>query len=132
MIEVAQLADVQDAYAQVVGNMFVAFMLHLGSILAVEANFHDALAQGSEDDRFFLNKLALFFTTLFRVRRTQSWDIWPQRNRYQLRFYTVLQTHLHLLEASETSHALQQGLLYLVKLSELDDEEMFKVSHTVF
>jgi len=37
------------------------------------------------------------------------------------------QNHLSLLESSDVLNLLQQGLMYLVKLSEVDDEEMFKV-----
>lgn len=102
LVEVAQTPDLQPPHQRTIVEMYGAFMQQLAGILSLETNFDIAYSQGAEEDILFLNKLALFFTTLFR-------------------------NHLALLEDPTVLPVLQQGLMYLVKLSEVDDEEMFKV-----
>lgn len=68
LVEVAQTPDLQPAHQRVIVDMYGAFMQQLNSILSLETDFDVAYSQGSEEDILFLNKLALFFTTLFRVR----------------------------------------------------------------
>jgi len=66
LVEVAQI-ELDQAHQPVIVEMFAAFMQQLAAILSLEADFESAYSAGSEEDVLFLNKLALFFTTLFRV-----------------------------------------------------------------
>ena len=83
--------------------MYNAFMQELLQVLPPEVNIREAYASASEDDEQFVRGLALFFTSFFS-------------------------NHLQRLEREASCHELiLRGFSYLLRISEVDDEEIFKI-----
>ncbi|KAG9133939.1 hypothetical protein Leryth_004637 [Lithospermum erythrorhizon] len=84
-------------------NMYGKFMSQFQVILPLSTNIPDAYANGVSEEQAFIQNLALFFTSFFKV-------------------------HISVLESSQESiHILLMGLEYLISISYVDDTEVFKV-----
>ncbi|XP_039170562.1 protein EXPORTIN 1A-like isoform X2 [Eucalyptus grandis] len=84
-------------------NMYKAFMVQLQAILPPTANIPEAYAHGSSEQQAFIQKLALFFTSFYKVR-------------------------IRILESTQEDVAfLLLGLEYLVNISYVEDTEVFMV-----
>ncbi|XP_027355224.1 protein EXPORTIN 1A isoform X2 [Abrus precatorius] len=84
-------------------KMYTIFMVQLQSILPPTTNIPEAYAQGSSEEQAFIQNLALFFTSFYKV-------------------------HIRTLESTqENISALLMGLEYLINISYVDDTEVFKV-----
>jgi len=102
LTEIGSLADASGQYPVVLVNLFLGFLQRLTTILPPDVDLAPAFENGREDDSLFIQRLALFFTNFFKV-------------------------HLPLLETLEHQQALLQGMYYLVCISEVPDDEIFKI-----
>ncbi|KAM7280728.1 hypothetical protein ACFE04_007862 [Oxalis oulophora] len=102
LTEVAAL-NFGDFYNVQYVKMYNTFMVQLQAILPPTTNIPEAYAVGTSDEQAFIQNLALFFTSFFKV-------------------------HIRVLETSqENVSALLTGLEYLINISYVDDTEVFKV-----
>ncbi|CAA2959341.1 protein EXPORTIN 1A isoform X2 [Olea europaea var. sylvestris] len=84
-------------------KMYDIFMVQLQTILPPSTNFPEAYANGNSEEQAFIQNLALFFTSFYK-------------------------SHIRILEATpENINALLMGLEYLINISYVDDNEVFKV-----
>ncbi|WVZ04072.1 hypothetical protein V8G54_024878 [Vigna mungo] len=84
-------------------KMYNIFMVQLQSILPPTSDIPDAYTKGSTEEQAFIQNLALFFTSFYKV-------------------------HIRILESTqENIAALLVGLEYLINISYVDDTEVFKV-----
>ncbi|XP_048636213.1 protein EXPORTIN 1B-like [Brassica napus] len=93
----------EEHYRNQVVQMYMIFMKHLEGMLPFNINIPEAYSAGSTEEQAFIQNLALFFTSFFKL-------------------------HINILETtSETIPFLLAGLEYLIKISYVDDTEVFKV-----
>ncbi|XP_061355283.1 protein EXPORTIN 1A isoform X1 [Gastrolobium bilobum] len=84
-------------------KMYNIFMVQLQTILPPTTNIPEAYAHGSSEEQAFIQNLALFFTSFYKV-------------------------HIRILESTqENISSLLLGLEYLINISYVDDTEVFKV-----
>ena len=67
-----------------------------------DTDLKPAFEFGTEDDRYFIQKLSLFLSGFFKA-------------------------HLKVLETSESEQDLIQGLFYMVRVSEVKETEIFRI-----
>jgi exportin-1 len=106
LTEIAALppSDIPNSYSSTLQLMLVRLMNELRVIVPLHTNLAIAYENGSDDDRLFVARLALFLGTF-------------------------LKSHLHVLEGSserELQVCCVDSLTYLIMVSEVDDEEIFK------
>ncbi|KAK3447447.1 hypothetical protein EUGRSUZ_A02966 [Eucalyptus grandis] len=102
LTEVAALSFGDFYNAQYV-NMYNIFMVQLQAILPPTTNIPEAYAHGSTEEQAFIQNVALFFTSFYKV-------------------------HIRILESTQDNMAsLLLGLEYLINISYVDDTEVFKV-----
>lgn len=102
LTEIGSLADLEPEYDPTFRNLFSRFLTKLGNIFSPETDLAQPFENGSEDDCVFIQRLALFLTGFFRA-------------------------HLKALETPDTQQSLIAGLFYLVRVSEVDDVEIFRI-----
>ena len=100
IIEVSSLEKPQ--HDRVFEQLFVAVVEKIVAIVPAHMNIKDAFAKGSEQDRLFIRHLSLFLTTFFKH-------------------------HGKLLETDNFRSLLLGGIDYLIKISDIDDAEIFKI-----
>ena len=100
LTEVGSLS--KPAYDRVFEQLYIAVMEQLVRLVPPHVNVSEVFSRGSPNDQLFLRHLALFLTGFFK-------------------------THLALLEAPHLQPLLSSGLDYLVKISDLNDTEIFKI-----
>lgn len=84
-------------------KMYNIFMAQLQTVLPLNTNIPEAYGHGSSEEQAFIQNLALFFTSFYK-------------------------SHIRVLEApGDNIAALLMGLEYLIKISYVDDTEVFKV-----
>jgi exportin-1 len=103
LAEIASLTDLQPQYDPLFCELYVNFMQRLVEIVPEHVDIPQAYENGSETDKNFIQKLALFFTGYFKA-------------------------HLKLLETAEHAEALLSGLRYLVRISMVPDNEVFQIA----
>ncbi|KGN53691.1 protein EXPORTIN 1A [Cucumis sativus] len=102
LTEVAAL-NFGDYYNRQYIEMYTVFMGRLQTILPPSTNIPEAYAHGSSEEQAFIQNLALFFTSFYK-------------------------SHIRVLESTQESiAALLMGLEYLINISYVDDNEVFKV-----
>ncbi|XP_076945553.1 protein EXPORTIN 1A-like [Bidens hawaiensis] len=102
LTEIASL-NFGDFYNVQYAKMYTIFMVQLQTVLPTSTNIPDAYGNGSSEEQAFIQNLALFFTSFYKV-------------------------HVRILESSqENVAALLMGLEYLLNISYVDDTEVFKV-----
>mmetsp|Transcript_17286 Transcript_17286/g.39010 ORF Transcript_17286/g.39010 Transcript_17286/m.39010 type:complete len:897 (-) Transcript_17286:828-3518(-) len=102
LTEIGSLSDLEPQYDLLFKQLFVGFMGQLERIFRPETDLRPAFENGSENDCVFIQRLALFFCGFFK-------------------------SHIKLLEDKEHQPHLMKGLFYLVKISEVPDNEIFKI-----
>jgi exportin-1 len=102
LTEIGSLTDLEPQYDPLFRNLFTMFLTRLAEIFSPETDLQPAYENGSEDDRFFIQKLALFLSGFFKA-------------------------HLYVLETPETHQALITGMYYLVRVSEVKETEIFRI-----
>ncbi|EPS70913.1 hypothetical protein M569_03846, partial [Genlisea aurea] len=84
-------------------KMYTIFLAQLQAIVPVSTSFIEVYANGNSEEQAFIQNLALFFTSFFK-------------------------SHIRILESSqENVNALLMGLEYLINISYVEDNEVFKV-----
>ncbi|XP_059624951.1 protein EXPORTIN 1A-like [Cornus florida] len=102
LTEVAAL-NFGDFYNMQYVKMYNIFMVQLQAILPLNTNIPEAYAHGSNEEQAFIQNLALFFTSFYK-------------------------SHIRVIESTqENTSALLMGLEYLINISYVDDNEVFKV-----
>lgn len=89
-------------YDGVITRMYTDFMAQLRAIIPNDADIAMAYDNGTPQQEQFIKALALFFSGFYKA-------------------------HLSLLEKPELTQELLMGLAYLVRISEVDDDEIFKI-----
>ena len=102
LTEIGSLSDLEPEYDPLFRKLFSGFLARLGSIFSPEANLVLPFENGSEEDCIFIQRLALFLSGF-------------------------LKAHLKALETPDTQQSLITGLFYLVRVSEVDDVEIFRI-----
>jgi len=102
MTEIATLTDIEPQYHAIFRTFFITFLARLADIFSPETDLQPAYEKGSETDRLFIQKLALFLSGFFKA-------------------------HLKKLETAETHQALITGMFYLVRVSEVKETEIFRI-----
>lgn len=100
IIEVSALVKPQ--HNRVFEQLYVAVIDKIVSIVPAHINIKDSFQKGSEQDKLFLRQLALFLTTFFKA-------------------------HSELLETDAFVALLMGGMEYLVKISDIEEMELFKI-----
>ena len=102
LTEIGGLQDLEPQYDPLFRQLFSTFLTRLADIFSPETDLQPALDNGSEQDRYFIQKLALFLSGFFKA-------------------------HLKVLEVPESHQALITGLFYLVRVSEVKETEIFRI-----
>ena len=102
LTEVGSLTDLEPEYDPLFQKLFTGFLGRLGTIFSPETDLTQPFEKGTEDDCIFIQRLALFLSGF-------------------------LKSHLKVLETSDTQQALITGLFYLVRVSEVNDVEIFRI-----
>jgi exportin-1 len=102
LAEIGNLQDLEPQYDVLFRNLFVNFLTRLADIFSPETNLQPAYENGTETDRVFIQKLALFLSGFFKA-------------------------HLKVLEVPESHQALITGMYYLVRVSEVKETEIFRI-----
>mmetsp|Transcript_24446 Transcript_24446/g.36925 ORF Transcript_24446/g.36925 Transcript_24446/m.36925 type:complete len:1073 (-) Transcript_24446:298-3516(-) len=92
----------ETSYDNLFPQFFTTFLSRLADVFSPETNLERAFENGSEEDQFFIQRLALFLNGFFKA-------------------------HLKLMETPESQSALMTGLTYLVRVSEVRDTEIFRI-----
>ncbi|KAJ9099182.1 Exportin-1 [Naganishia friedmannii] len=101
LAEIAQL-DVSADYNQKFVNMFAAVMTAVNNMIPPTTDIRAAYDESDDDDQQFISNLAMFLTNFLSV-------------------------HLRLIETPEQQPLLLNAHYYLVKISSVDDREVFKI-----
>ena len=107
LTEIASLSpsDIPDVYKESMQKLLVHFIQQLSIILPRETNLAAAYEDGTEEERAFISRLALFFCT-------------------------YLKSYLSLFDLPNGAVAeeaiVYESLVYMVRVSEVEDEEIFK------
>ena len=102
LTEIGSLSDLEPQYDPLFRNLFTNFLTRLADIFSPETDLQPAFENGSEQDRLFIQKLALFLSGFFKA-------------------------HLKVLEVPESHQALITGMFYLVRVSEVKETEIFRI-----
>ncbi|KAL7553456.1 hypothetical protein ACHAWF_016738 [Thalassiosira exigua] len=102
LTEIGSLTDLGPEYDPMFRKLFVGFLGRLNNVFSPETDLTQPFENGSDDDRLFVQRLSLFFSGFFKA-------------------------HLKALEVPETQQSLVAGLFYLVRVSEVDDVEIFRI-----
>ena len=111
LTEIAAL-DVKDSYDSQFFTMFQRSMEVLSTIVPENANLADSYQNGSDEDQNFIQNLAMFITSFLKEH------------------LTLLERRLatdHTTIGSSGKTALELGHWLLVKVSEVDEREVFKI-----
>ena len=100
LTEIGGLSDPN--FDSVFPQFFTTFLSRLSEIFTPQTNLEGAFENGSETDRVFIQRLALFLAGFFRA-------------------------HLKLMETPDNQQSLLTGLMYLVRVSEVRETEIFRI-----
>lgn len=102
LTEIGTLQGLDPQYDPLFRQLFTGFLQQLAHVFGPETDLQPAFENGSEQDRQFIQKLAMFLSGFFKA-------------------------HLKVLEASESQQALLTGMFYLVRVSEVKETEIFRI-----
>lgn len=102
LTEIAGLVDLDPRYNPLQQQMFVVLVKQLSLVIKPNADLAGLYEEATEVEQVFIKKLALFFTVFMK-------------------------SHLGVLETQETQAVLLAGMEYLVHISEVPDDEVFKI-----
>ena len=102
LAEIGSLSGLQAEYDPLFRKLFTEFLIRLTDVFSAETDLQPAFENGSEQDRVFLQKLALFLAGFFKA-------------------------HLAVLEVPESQQTLITGMFYLVRVSSVKDVEIFRI-----
>ena len=103
LTEIGSLVDLDPEYDPIFCKLFSEFLARLRNIFSPETDLAQPFENGSEDECIFIQRLGLFLAGF-------------------------LKPHLKALETTpDTQQSLITGLFYLVRVSEVDDVEIFRI-----
>ncbi|KAG7366980.1 CRM1 C terminal-domain containing protein [Nitzschia inconspicua] len=102
LTEIGTLQDLDPQYDPLFRQLFTGFLQRLGEVFSPETDLRSPFKYGTEDVCLFIQKLALFLSGFFKA-------------------------HLKALEVPESQDALIAGMFYLVRVSEVQDTEIFRI-----
>mmetsp|Transcript_51449 Transcript_51449/g.57458 ORF Transcript_51449/g.57458 Transcript_51449/m.57458 type:complete len:1095 (-) Transcript_51449:368-3652(-) len=102
LTEIGTLQDLEPQYDPLFRHLFTTFLQKLRDVFVQEMDLRQPFKDGSEEDCFFIQKLALFLSGFFKA-------------------------HLRVLETPDSEQALISGMFYLVRVSEVQDTEIFRI-----
>ena len=102
LAEIGSLTGLEPQFDPLFRKLFSDFLTRLTDIFSAETDLQPAYENGSEQDRVFLQKLALFLAGFFKA-------------------------HLQVLEVPEAHQTLITGMFYMVRVSSLKDVEIFRI-----
>jgi len=102
LTEIGTLQDLEPQYDPLFRQLFTTFLQKLRDVFVQEMDLRQPFKDGSEEDCFFIQKLALFLSGFFKA-------------------------HLRVLETPDSEQALISGMFYLVRVSEVQDTEIFRI-----
>ena len=102
LTEIGTLQGLDPQYDALFRQLFTGFLTNLSVIFGPETDLQPAFENGSEQDRQFIQKLAMFLSGFFKA-------------------------HLKVMEAPESHQALITGMFYLVRVSEVKETEIFRI-----
>lgn len=102
LTEVGGLTDLAPQHEPTLRDLFSTLINQLMRVIAVDYDLAAMYDDASDADQVLVKKLAIFFTTFLRL-------------------------HLGCLENPESEAALLCGLAYVVRISEVPDDEVFKI-----
>ena len=94
--------EIESQYDEMFRSLFAMFLTRLKDIFSPETHLQPHYENGSEVDRLFIQKLALFLSGFYK-------------------------SHLSVLEVQDSHQALITGLFYLVRVSEVKETEIFRI-----
>lgn len=103
LTEIGNLSGLDPQYDRLFRELFHAFLLKLNDVFSTEVNLAPVFENGSEEDCVFIQRLALFLSGFFKA-------------------------HLKVMEETQESQQdLIKGLTYLVRVSEVQETEIFRI-----
>ena len=102
LTEIGSLQDLDTEYDPLFRQLFATFLTRLGEICSPETDLQPIYEKSNEEERLFIQKLALFLSGFFKA-------------------------HLKVLETAETQAVLIAGMQYLVRVSEVKETEIFRI-----
>jgi exportin-1 len=102
LTEIGSLKDLDPQYDVLFRQLLQGFLIRLGEIVTPETDLTPAYENGSETDRLFIQKLALFLSSYVKA-------------------------HLPALEVPESHEALLKALVHLTRVSEVKETEIFRI-----
>jgi len=102
LAEIGSLSGLDAQYDPLFRQLFSDFLTQLIQIFSPETDLQPAFENGTERDRRFLQKLAMFLSGFFK-------------------------SHLHVMEQPGEEQTLITGMFYLVRVSSLNDVEIFRI-----
>lgn len=102
LTEIGSLSQLDPEYDPLFQDLFSNFLQRLGNIFSPDINLAQAYENGTEEDCIFIQRLALFLSGF-------------------------LKAHLEVLEKPNSQQSLIRGLIYLVRVSEVSDTEIFRI-----
>ena len=102
LTEIGTLQDLEPQYDPLFRELFTTFLTRLREIFEPEMDLRQPFQDGSEEDCNFIQKLALFLSGFFKA-------------------------HYRVLETPGSEQALLAGMTYLVRVSEIQDTEIFRI-----
>ena len=100
------MRDIPQDYRNVLINLLGTFLQNLQSILPIEVNLKEAYEQSSDEDRLFVQKLALFLGTFLKS------------------FITIFEDAV--TDTILSPNIIVNALKYMILVSTVRDEEVFK------
>ena len=103
LTEIGNLENLESSYDDLFRKLMETFLVKLGELFTPETPLALAYENGNETDQIFLQKLALFLSGFVKA-------------------------HLNIMEATDDSkRTLLAALLYLVRVSEIRETEIFRI-----
>lgn len=103
LTEIGNLSGLDPQYDRLFRELFHAFLLKLNDVFSTGVNLAPVFENGSEEDCVFIQRLALFLSGFFKA-------------------------HLKVMEETQESQQdLIKGLTYLVRVSEVQETEIFRI-----
>jgi exportin-1 len=102
LTEIGSLSGLDPQYDPLFRKLLAEFLMRLADIFSPETDLQPAYDNGSEDDRIFIQKLAMFLSGFFKA-------------------------HLLVMEVPESHQTLITGMFYLVRVSSVKDVEIFRI-----
>jgi exportin-1 len=119
LTEIAGL-QTDPVYNEKLVQMYTELLTEVVKIIPLSLDLRSVYSRSNNNDQEFVSNLALFLTTFFsthlNVRETTS-----------IENLSVQLTSIQIIEALPSLDYLQHGHFYLIRISQIDDREIFKI-----